>query len=438
MINQKKTIAAIATPKGMGAIGIIRISGMESTSIVDRIYSTKSLKSVKDAVPYMMYLGNIYSNNIKEKCLMAYFKAPKSYTGEDMIELYCHGGIKLLDSILSLLMESGASPADNGEFTKRAFLNGKMALSDAEGIIDMITAESESAISAGYRLMSGKLALGIKEINNKLLKAISGLEASLDYPDELEEDTRAIARKIIRKTLTSLQELYDTRDKGKIIKYGINVAIIGLPNAGKSSLLNAILQEERAIVSEVAGTTRDTISESIIVDGIKINFIDTAGIRESKDKLEKMGVERTHKAISGADIIINVIDSTTGKKLNCNYNKNIITIYNKCDLVNLSNDKFKVSAKLGYNIEELINKILELKTKNVSENEEILTNLRHIEAIKRAIEYLNRANQEFSKAPSDCILIDLKSAYMALGEIDGSTASEKIIDDIFSRFCVGK
>ncbi|MGI6701949.1 MAG: tRNA uridine-5-carboxymethylaminomethyl(34) synthesis GTPase MnmE [Christensenellales bacterium] len=430
-----RTIAAISTPYDTGAIGIIRMSGSESVKIADKLFNF-SEKSFRKATPRMMYLGEIKTDSFSEKCYGVYFKAPKSYTGEDMVEFYCHGGMALLNGVLKLLIDAGASPAENGEFTKRAFLNGKIDLAGAEGVVDMINAESEAAINAAYRLMSGKLSAEIKELTGALLEAISGLEASLDYPEELEEDTRARGGEIIQSALRRLYKLRDTADSGRMIKYGINVAIIGLPNAGKSSLLNALLKEDRAIVSAIPGTTRDTVSESIIIGGNKINFVDTAGIRESADDIEKLGVERTYRAIEGADIIINVVDATTGVNVYKDFNKPTITVYNKCDIAAALEDKLKISAKTGEGMDKLLEALTEM-SKVKSKGGEIITNTRHLDAVKRAIEYLERAICEYD-APTDCILIDIKAAYGALGEIDGSTASDRIIDDIFSRFCVGK
>lgn len=437
MNDSNTTIAAISTPHGIGAIGIVRISGPDAASIADKVFQSQA-GSVSDFSPNRMVVGDIISDRIKEHCMLAYFKAPRSYTGEDMVELYCHGGIKLMDSVLKLVINAGARPALNGEFTKRAFLNGKLALSDAEGVIDMINAESEAAINAGYRLMSGRLSSEIRRLTDRLQNAVSGLEAALDYPEELEEDTRAEAAIIIEEALKDLYGLYETAESGKMIKYGINAAIIGPPNAGKSSLLNAILKEDRVIVSEIAGTTRDTVSESVEIKGNRINFIDTAGIRKSGDYIEKQGVERAYKAISGADIVIKVVDATTNEIIESDPNKTTITVYNKTDISKAPKGAFAISAKTGKGIDRLLEKILELKTSGKSEGGEIITNIRHVDAIKRAIDSLIRAKAEFSCAPTDCLTLDIKAAYMALGEIDGSTASEKIIDEIFSRFCVGK
>lgn len=438
MQKYERTITAICTPQGIGAIGIIRISGSDTISITDKVFCTSKFTSIHDATPNMVYHGNILSDKISESCLMVYFKAPKSYTGEDVVELYCHGGVRLLSSVLELILFNGATLAENGEFTKRAFMNGKMALSDAEGVIDLINAESEAAINAGYRLMSGQLSSGIRKLTEQLLIGISGLEVALDYPEELEEDTRASSKIILIKVLEELKQLYSTADSGKIIKNGINVAIIGAPNVGKSSLLNAILRDERAIVSEIPGTTRDTITESIIANGIKINFIDTAGIRESEDDIEKLGVLRTFKAIDGADIIIKVIDATTNEILDTAFNKTTIEIYNKSDLRSYEG-KFMVSAKNGQGIDDLINEIIRLKIdKRILETGEILTSQRHIDAIRRAIEFIEAALAVYDTTFSECLLVDINAAYIALGEIDGSSASEKIIDDVFSRFCVGK
>ncbi len=441
MYNSNDTITAIATPLGLGAIGIIRISGKDTLDVVGKIFHSSQIGELEMAVPNHMYVGTIETDRITEQCMLAFFKAPLSYTGENMIELFCHGGVRMLECILQSLIEKGARLATGGEFTRRAFLNGKMALADAEGIIDIINAESESAINSAYRLLSGKLSLEIGKLRDKLLEAISGLEVSLDYPDEMEEDTRAIAIVIIPEIIDRLKMLLDSSDIGQVIKHGINVAIVGAPNVGKSSLVNAILGSDRVIVSDIAGTTRDTVSESIVAFGYKINFVDTAGIRnDSKDTVEQMGIERSLKAIEGADIIINVIDSVTSETISYEFDsKKIITVYNKSDLKPAPLKERGISALKGKGIKELVKAIVDKATYGqIKMSGEVLTNTRHIEAIRNAYELLSRAKDEFQIAPTDCIVIDMRAAYNSLGEIDGLTASEKIIDDIFSRFCVGK
>lgn len=438
MRDYDKTIVAIATPISAGAIGIVRLSGKDAVDIADKVFSTAKLTSLDKATPNMLYLGRISSDRFNESCMCVCFLSPNSFTGEDMVELYCHGGVKLLNMIVNLLLDKGASLAENGEFTKRAFLNGKLALSDAEGIVDLINGESEAAINAAYRLLSGKLSSEIRRLNQSLLQAISGLEAALDYPEELEEDTRTEGLIIITNVLVDLKALYSTKDKGKIMKYGVNVAIVGAPNAGKSSLLNAILRDERAIVSEIPGTTRDTIAESVEHCGYKINFIDTAGIRESDDRIERLGVERSLRAIEGADIVIKVVDATTNVIVDSNKEKNTIIVYNKSDIVSVDNDKFSISALTGQGIDELLKSIIAKFGNETLSGGEVLTNLRHIDAVKRAIDHLEEAISMYDITTSDCLLIDIRAAYMALGEIDGSTASENIVDEIFSRFCVGK
>lgn len=432
------TITAICTPSGVGAIGVIRISGDEALEIASKFINAPKLNNFMDAKSHYMYFAKIDTPKIKERCMAVYFKSPESFTGEDTVELYCHGGTKLLQLIIELIVDCGANYAQNGEFTKRAFLNGKLALSDAEGIIDLINAESESAINAGYRLMTGKLTQQINKSTKKLLTIISNLEVALDYPDELDEETHESSKILLVEVIDELYELESTTDIGMYIKNGINVAIIGAPNAGKSSLLNALLQDERAIVSNIAGTTRDTIEESIIYKGIKINFIDTAGIRSTVDEIENKGVERSYKAINGADIIINLIDSTTGENIYKNENnKTVLNVFNKNDIVEVDEKELSISAKNGQGIQKILDKVVSF-TQSKTDNGEIITSLRHKKAISDAIVYLKQAYENYEIMPSDCILVDIRSAYYKLGEIDGSFASEKIVDDIFSRFCVGK
>ena len=333
-------------------------------------------------------------------------------------------------------MSEGCEIADKGEFTKRAFLNGKIALSDAEGIIDMINGESSASLAAGYRLAKGETARKINQLQSLLLDCVSHLEASLDYPEEMEEEARSDAKAVARNLISELERLLSTCSVGKYIRDGINVAIIGQANVGKSSLLNAFLGRDRAIVTDIAGTTRDSIEEFVEVSGIMLKLIDTAGIRDTDDVVESMGVKRSIEAAKGSDVILFVTEA--GRQLN-DYERqliekfdpssNIILVVNKCDSSNDNRDAIKISAKTGEGIDKLKDKIIELFIdKSVDTSGNIITNERHAQAVKKALASIESAAAQ----------IDLKEAYFALGEITGNTANEEIIDNIFSKFCLGK
>ena len=445
-----KTIATISTPIGSGAIGIIRMSGDDALSIASKIFSTKALSSFKDATPNMMYYGTITTSTIKDTVLGVYFKAPKSYTGEDLVEFQCHGGVRIVDEILKACLDNGASVADKGEFTKRAFLNGKITLSDAEGIIDMINAESIAAINAGYRLSKGGISDRISEIQDNILYCVSQLEASLDYPEEMEDEVKIDCKKSLNNESENLKKLLNTTNIGGYIKQGIAVAIVGIANVGKSSLLNVLLGRERAIVTAIAGTTRDSIEENIEVNGVLLKLIDTAGIRQTEDVVESIGVERSLDAAESSDVVIFVTESGRDfneeekeilSKLN-KKDKKIIMAYNKCDIkapTTSQEEGYAISAKKNINIEELKKAIVDMFiTNKIDGSSTIITNQRHAEAIKVAIDEIQTTLDIMDKEPIECYLVNLRNAYFALGEITGNCASEDIITNIFSKFCLGK
>ncbi len=441
------TIAAIATPFGTGAIGVIRLSGDDSLNIANQVFSTKKLDSFCNATPNHMYFGKLDCETFCDNCLAVYFKKPHSFTGEDVVEFQCHGGIRLLEEVLKTLILKGATLASKGEFTKRAFLNGKYSLSEAEGIIDMISSENTASLNAGYRQMSGHLTKKVDNISKQILDITASLEASLDYPEELEEEVRENLPEQLKSVQQNLKVLLDTVNYGRIIKSGINVSIIGRPNIGKSSLLNAILKKDRAIVTDIAGTTRDTLEEKIEKNGVFINFIDTAGIRDTSDQVEKIGVDRALNSAENADIVVMMLDA--GRKI-CDEeielldkfkNKPVLKVYNKMDLGKdkANNDGLFVSAKTGENIHLILDKICDYFMQGIVDSSgDVITNIRHIEALKSTYDFISNALIDCENTPSECILIDLKASYLELGKITGDTASEDIIDTIFSKFCLGK
>lgn len=441
-----KTIATISTPIGRGAIAIVRMSGDKALEIASRIFTTKKLDNFLNAIPNYMYYGKLDCQDFSDAALAVYFKAPNSYTGEDVVEFQCHGGVRLINEVLKKCIQEGCLPAGKGEFTKRAFLNGKMALSDAEGIIDMINSESIASLNAGYRLSKGEIAQKIVEIQTNLLDCISELEASLDYPEEMEEQAKSNAHVSISSAIEELEKLYSTSKVGEYIKQGINVAIIGQANVGKSSLLNALLGRDRAIVTDIAGTTRDSLEEYVEVQGIMLKLIDTAGIRDTDDAVESIGVQKSIEIAKGSDIILFVTEA--GRDLN-DYEKSLIDkfdknnpimlVINKSDKAQDSRKGAHISAKNRQGLEELKNSIVDLFVdKSVDTSGNIITNQRHAQAVKAALESVKNALLSFDTMPLECSLVDLKDAYFVLGEITGSTANEDIINNIFERFCLGK
>ena len=443
-----KTIAAIATSLGSGAVSIVRISGTDALSIASNIFKCSKLNCFSDATPNVMYLGTIFCDGFNDKCLAVYFKSPFSFTGEDVVEFQCHGGIRLTQEVLKTVLDNGAVIASRGEFTRTAFLNGKMSLSEAEGIVDMINSENIASLNASYRMMSGHLNNSISDINKEILDMTASLEASLDYPDEMEDEVRGSLSHNLAVVDKSIKKLLSTAQLGRIINSGINVAIIGEPNSGKSSLLNAILGKERAIVTDIAGTTRDTLEERVEVDGIFINFIDTAGIRSTSDKIEKIGVDKAYESAKSCDIVIMLmnasepISQSEKQLLEFFEDKMIIKVYNKSDInvLNHCDDGVIVSARNADGIDLLLSKISAMfLSGEVDPSGDILTNFRHIDSLIRSNASISSAIlAENNNAPSECILIDLRACYLALGEITGDTASEDIIDKIFSKFCLGK
>ena len=441
------TIAAIATPLGTGAVGIIRLSGENALEIAARVFSPYKLNSLKDAVPYMMYLGRLDCGGVKDRALAVFFRAPASYTGEDMVEFHCHGGAALLGHVLNGLLSLGARIADRGEFTRRAFLNGKMDLSDAEGVIDMINGESAAAVNAGYRLATGGTSAAVRALTAPLLDVIAHMEAALDYPEEMEEESRLAAKPVIDALIEKTRALLLTCRRGSIVKNGITAAIVGETNVGKSSLLNALAGRERAIVTEIAGTTRDSIEESVEWRGVTLRFIDTAGIRESSDPVESLGIRRSRNIASSSDIVLLVSDGSrpnNAKKSellkDVDEKTPVIEVVNKSDLMpKKKSSGFSISAKTGENIDALKDKIVEtVLGENIDASGELITSLRHKEALERALTSLISAKENFDAVPAECTLLDLRAAYSAFGEITGDTADEKIIDTIFAKFCLGK
>lgn len=445
-MKESDTIAAIATPIGVGGVGVVRISGEAAERVLKKVFRSKNEKYENRK----MYFGVFCGKGFRDSCLAVLFRAPHSYTGEDVAEIHCHGGRTLVHAVLESVLAQGVRLADKGEFTKRAFLNGKLSLSESEGIIEMIHAESRAEINASYHLMTGELTRKVKEIQDGLTDLIASLEAALDYPEE--EFDAVNTEREVRAADSRLQTLLKTYASGKLIKDGVGVVLAGAPNAGKSSLLNALLSYDRAIVTEIAGTTRDAISESVEIDGIRFRLTDTAGIRESRDPIEKLGVQRSRQAIAEADLILYVLDTDAQNDdseeiLPLLAEKKVIAVYNKNDRKDFKKKppkqlrteyEMQVSAKTGDGIGALKALMAEIVKRDlISQNGLILTNERHVNALQRAERLLSGLLADPAATP-DIAVMELTSAWQILGEITGTTASEEIVDAVFSKFCLGK
>lgn len=456
----EKTIVAISTASGNGGIGIIRLSGRQSFEIIDKIFIPKN-KS-KNIKGYTMKYGNIVNpknNEIIDEVLVSYFVAPKSYTTENMCEINSHGGTVVEKRILELCLQNGAELAEPGEFTKRAFLNGRIDLSQAEGIIDLINSKTEMEAKESINQLEGNLSKKIKNIEQKMLDIMVNIEVTIDYPEyDVEEVTNSEALKNLNEIHSLLKELENSFNKGKIIKDGIKTVIIGKPNAGKSSLLNSLLKEDRAIVSDIAGTTRDTIEEYLNIDGVPLKLIDTAGIRDTENTIEKIGVEKSKKLVNDADLIIAIfdisgfLDEDDRKIIELIRDKKAIILLNKVDVLKDNNQMekeinklnkpvIKISAKEEMGLENLYDEIKKMFELNeISSNNEILiTNERHKNQIIKAKQNILDAIETVrNNMPVDIISIYINQAMEDLGEITGVNVSENIINEIFAKFCLGK
>lgn len=450
------TIAAISTAPGVGGIGIIRMSGEDCFKVLEKIFKPKTNSDIKG---YTIRYGNIVNatGEIVDEVLVSYFKAPKSYTTENMCEINSHGGLVIINKILELCLANGAELAEAGEFTKRAFLNGRIDLSQAEAVIDIINAKTDKEAKVSLKQLEGNLSTEIAEIRKIIISLLADIEATIDYP---EYDIEEVTNKRILESLLEVEKKIDIMERsfenGKIIRDGIKTAIIGRPNAGKSSLLNVILKEERAIVTDIEGTTRDTIEEYIQIDGIPLKIIDTAGIRNANNEVEQIGVKKAIEIAKTSDIVIAIFDiskeltNEDEEILKLVKEKNAIIVLNKIDLeervdINkleaLGKPIVKISTKEKEGIDDLYNQISEIyKLKEIANNGElIVSNNRHKKLIKNAKQNLDIAKQTIlDKMPIDIISGNLKEIIEELGKITGETVTEDVINEIFSKFCLGK
>ena len=445
---KERNIAAIATPPGKGGVAIVRISGDSPLSIAEKMFVPSGKTAVKDFRPYRLYPGEIDGGTFTDYGLCVYFKAPASYTGEDVVEFHCHGGENIARGILKRTFRLGAAAAGRGEFTKRAFLNGKLSLASAEGIADMINGESEAEVRAGYLLYSERLTEKVREIQALLKEVLAGIDAAIDYPEEgIEEESTDNIRLALQRAKGEVSVLLSGYSKGKKIKSGVTVALCGKPNTGKSSLLNRLLGYEKAIVSDIAGTTRDAVEGVLEIEGVRFNLYDTAGMRESGDRIENIGIERAENIVRSSDLVVFVADSAAGtdgedaRVLELAKGKPLVKVFNKIDLTNDETETdadVLTSAVTGEGIERLKELLYEKSFGARGEDAAFLIEERHYEALRRAETALKRAVAACGELSLDLVGIDVGDAWESLGEITGETASESIIEEIFSKFCVGK
>ncbi len=479
---KEDTIAAISTPIGIGGIGVIRVSGKKAIKIADEVFTAKNKQHLTQVSSHTVHFGYIVrkdkensfsktekdKNEIIDEVLVAIMRAPHSYTGEDVVEISCHGGIVPLRRVISLIFEKGAQPASPGEFTKRAFLNGRVDLTQAEAIYDIINAKTETSLQIAVQQLHGNLSIKLNEISDEIVDILASLEAALDYP---EEDVSDLSKEELVNKIEGVSflvnELLKTAHSGMIIREGLRVVITGKPNVGKSSLLNALVQNDKAIVTSIPGTTRDIIEEWMNVEGLPLKIFDTAGVKKTKDKIEQLGIQRSKKALEEADIILFVIDLSSPltqedeEITNIVANKTYMVVGNKSDLSQVVNEKnikqlfyknnleiksdflfVKTSALQKKGIEQLKDLIYKLfihGSKPPCSESILVTNVRHTEVLRRANESLEEAKKTCKNGSFyELMAMDLRAALNILGEITGKVTNENILDQIFSKFCIGK
>lgn len=450
------TIAAISTPLGEGAIGIVRLSGTDSFAIAQKIFKGKDLASVASHTLNYGHIVDPDKNEILDEVMIGAMRSPKTFTREDIIEINTHGGIAVTNEILQLVIREGARLAEPGEFTKRAFLNGRVDLTQAEAVMDIIRAKTDKAMNIAVKQLDGSLSDLINNTRQEILNTLAQVEVNIDYPeyDDVEEATTEIIREKTSEFEALLTNLLKTARRGKILREGISTAIIGRPNVGKSSLLNNLLREEKAIVTDIEGTTRDVIEEYVNINGVPLKLVDTAGIRETEDIVEQIGVKRSKKALKEADLVLLVLNASDPltdqdrQLLEISQDSNRIILLNKVDLPEkieidqLPEDHIKISVLKNQNIDQIEDRINALFFENaglVEQDATYLSNARHISLIEKAVESLQAVNEGLALGmPVDLLQVDLTRTWEILGEITGDAAPDELITQLFSQFCLGK
>lgn len=450
------TIAAISTPLGEGAIGIVRLSGTDSFAIAQKIFKGKDLNKVASHTLNYGHIIDPLTGKVMDEVMVGAMKSPKTFTREDIIEINTHGGIAVTNEILQLAIREGARLAEPGEFTKRAFLNGRVDLTQAEAVMDIIRAKTDKAMNIAVKQLDGSLSDLINNTRQEILNTLAQVEVNIDYPeyDDVEEATTAVVREKTMEFEQLLTKLLRTARRGKILREGISTAIIGRPNVGKSSLLNNLLREDKAIVTDIAGTTRDVIEEYVNINSVPLKLIDTAGIRETDDIVEQIGVERSKKALKEADLVLLVLNASEPltaqdrQLLEISQDTNRIILLNKTDLPEtietskLPEDVIRISVLKNQNIDKIEERINNLFFENaglVEQDATYLSNARHISLIEKAVESLQAVNQGLELGmPVDLLQVDLTRTWEILGEITGDAAPDELITQLFSQFCLGK
>ncbi len=462
MINYDDTIAAIATPPGHGAIGIIRVSGSEALAIADSVFVPHRGKKLIGRKSHTLTFGKIKSDAITiDEVLIGLMIGSSSFSGEDTVEIYCHGGKVILQQVLNLIVQNGARLAEPGEFTRRAFINGKIDLTQAEAVSDLINAPTELARRAAVSQLEGKLRQPLDEIREELINILADLEAEIDFPDDVEDsgDEKQILIDKLNKICEKTNYLLKNADAGRILHDGFQIAIAGKPNAGKSSLLNRLAKEERALVTDIPGTTRDTLEVDVNIEGFPVRFIDTAGLRSARGKVEQHGINRTKKTIDSSDMVIWVRDISKNPPQIENIlpqeikeKKEIIWVWNKCDLPHKPTKSFierlnklcpqvNICALSGEGISSLHNLIAEKlsKKKNIADDDVVLMRVRHINLLEKTADLIRNSLKTLkSNALAELIVMDIRDSLKAIGEITGDITTEDLLDKIFSDFCIGK
>jgi tRNA modification GTPase len=456
------TIAAISTPIGAAGIGIVRISGKNAVEIGQKLFRGRKPVDFAAAESHKLLYGHLIepeTGNVVDEVLVSVMKAPHSFTAEDVVEINCHGGVVALRKALECVINAGARLAEPGEFTKRAFLNGRLDLVQAESVMDLINAKTEKSLKVAVRQLAGGLSAKVGDIRQALLKTMAHIEAGIDFPEhDIEELSREQISTAVREVLAEIEQLIETAESGKILREGLRTVILGKPNVGKSSLLNALLQEKRAIVTDIPGTTRDVIEEFVSIKGIPLKIIDTAGIRETDDLVEKIGVEKTKEMLEEADLVLFMLDAVTGIEEEDRLIAGLVSgktgfmLINKTDLspeidvesiagLTEGMAPVKMSLRTGVGLDELKERIVQLvMAGQVDAGEGVMvTNVRHRNALVEARDSLQEVINTLALGmPTDCMAIDLRNAWDKLGEISGETLGEDVIDRIFSEFCIGK